>query len=428
MGYAEKRGKTWRAHWQTDQVDAKGRKVEGTESGFPTKTAAENYADDQEAAIRAGTWIDPKRGKIPFAQWWEEWFDAQEWRPNTCESYRQQWNRHIGPRWGRTPLRAIRPIEIEKWLKELRAVLSPSSVTVIVSAMRGALAAAVENELIPRSPMPAPGKRGRKRPVSPKQQRVGVVVTPLEIEAILLRLKDDAERLMVITTVFTGMRWSEVSGMRRAYLDLAPPAGERPACGTYTIDALDGAVHEDVHSNRYVGPPKSGGERVMDLPPFLVLLLLAYLAGLPRGQEILFPDTRGHFRRYDTWNTLRWRQVVDGRPAAVSRGGRSIREAVPPIRPGLRFHDLKHTHAAMLNDQRVHPVMRDYRLGHAQPGAPGVYAHPTPQMRRELVEALEAQWRQWGLDLAQVRERAGGSPTKSLPSGGPGAHSANVLF
>jgi hypothetical protein len=37
----------------------------------------------------------------------------------------------------------------------------------------------------------------------------------------------------------------------------------------------------------------------------------------------------------------------------------------------------------------------NYRLGHVQPGAPGVYSHPTPEMRAELVGWLESVWHSW---------------------------------
>ena len=59
-----------------------------------------------------------------------------------------------------------------------------------------------------------------------------------------------------------------------------------------------------------------------------------------------------------------------------------MREAVPPVHKGLWLQDLKHIHQAIMNNGRIHPVMQDYRLGHVQPGAPGVYSHTTSQMGR----------------------------------------------
>lgn len=423
MAWAQKRGDGWRAFWLTDETLPSGRRRVDSKPGFPTKREAERYGNDQEAKVRAGQYIDPRSGKTTLGEWWAEWFPAQEWRPNTLESYNQQWRRHIEPRWGKTPLAEIRPIKVQEWLKGLRQEYSASTVTVITAAMTGALEDAVYNRLINSSPMPPKGKRGHKKSSAAKPPRPGEVIAPHELEAILARLDDPADRLLVLCAAFTGMRWSEAAGMRRQYLDLTPPRDGLPASGTYIIDAHDGAVHEDVHNKRYTGPPKSGGARILDLPPFLVLLLLAYLAGLPADREILFTDRGGWFHGSDTWRKTRWRPAVDGRPAYVSRGGRVVREAVPPIRTGLQFHDLKHTHAAMMDEAHTHPAMRNYRLGHATPGAPGVYSHPTPQMRRELVAALEDQWARWNLDLTR---RA--ATTRSLPRGTVSGCSDNVLF
>lgn len=418
----EKGRKGWRAFWLTDEILPSGRKRVDSKPGFETKREAKKYGEDQEAKVRAGGYIDPRKGKTTLGEWWAQWFPAQEWKPNTGEAYAQQWRRHIEPRWGKVPMAQIQPVKVQEWLKGLRQQYAASTVTIIAAAMGGALEDAVYNRLIDSSPMPPKGRRGRKAPAAAKPPRAGVVIRRDELEEILLRLDDPADRLLVLVTAFTGMRWSEAAAMRRQYLELTPPRDGQPASGTYIIDAYDGAVHEDVRGRRYTGEPKSGGQRVMDLPPFLVLLLIAYLAALPAQQEILFTNRKGWFHGADTWRKTRWRPACDGRPAWVSRGGR-VREAVAPVHRGLEFHDLKHTHAAMMDDAHTHPAMRNYRLGHATPGAPGVYSHPTPQMRRELVAALEAQWAAWNMDLSRPA-----STTRSLPNRREIASSDNVLF
>lgn len=393
MAYAEKRGKTWRACWQLPQRTASGRRKVGHQDGFPSKTAARRYAEDQQAALRAGTWIDPKGGQSTVEQWWTQWLPAQTLRPNSIETYTQQWRRHIAPRWAAVPLTAIRGVDIDLWIKQLYAQgLAPSTVSLIVTVLRNVLEDAVWNELIPRSPMPP---KGRRRAAAGTAQRPGVVIPLSEMEQILHRLARDADRLLVVTALFTGMRWSEVAGMRWPYAALRAATHQAPASGHYLIDPHIGAVHEDVRGTRFVGPPKSGPGRIIDLPPFLVTLLIAHAARSDPRQEIVFPDRSGTFLSHSTWSRTRWRRACDGQPAAVSPTGSHVRAAVPPVHTGLVFHDLKHTHKAMMNDAGIHPAMQDYRLGHVSPGAPGVYAHPTDQMRRTLVSALEQVWQQW---------------------------------
>ena len=265
--------------------------------------------------------------------------------------------------------------------------------------LRGLYEAAVLNRKIHFSPFP-PKQRGRRRTgAAAAVRREGVVVALADLELIMLRLRH-AEMLLVLLTAFTGMRWSEAAAVRRSFLKLDPgdPAMRRLATGTYTLDPLKGAVHEDKYGHRFLGPPKSGPGRVFDLPSFLVTLLDAYIATLPDGQDILFPDRKGNYRRNADWNRCRWRPACDGKPATVFVSGRA-REAVPAVHPGLWFHDLKHTHKAMMANGRVHEAMMDYRLGHVKPGAAAVYSHPTPEMRRELIDCLDRTWLAWNPNL-----------------------------
>lgn len=395
MAEAERHGKGWRARWTAPPGSPVARP---SKSGFRTKTAAKAYAEDREAEIRAGVYIDPKAGERTLADWWAEWFPAQTYKPNTVETYERRWLKQIEPRWGSTPLNLIRGIDLDKWIKELSQTLAPSSVGAVLAPLRDCLEDAVHNRLIPASPMPPKGRRGRRQ-VTAAPPREGVVIPLEEAEAIMLRLRPD-EALLVLIALWTGMRWSELAAMRRQYLTLHPPREGHPASGWYFIHPIEGAVHEDKSSRRFLDAPKSGvaSGRIIDLPPFLVLILLAYLEALPAEQDVLFPPLRerdgAQFRNYDAWNTGRWRPACDGRPAKVYKNGR-VREALAPIHKGLRLHDCKHTHKAMLNNGRIHPAMQNYRLGHAEQGAAGAYSHPTPQMRAETVDWLEQVWQAW---------------------------------
>lgn len=440
MAWAEKHGKGWRARWKGPP----GTKPEyPSEPGFPTKRAAENYGRDQEAAIRAGTYIDPAAAETLLATWWQTWLPAQDLRPNTVQAYRQQWNRHINPRWGATPLKAIRGIDMQAWLKSLRdeTGLSASTLNIITSALSGCLDAAAWNRMIPASPMPPRQARKRKN-TGANPPREGVVIPLAVIEQLLTRMPTDPDRLFVLLAVLTGMRWSEIAGMRTGDLHLTPPADGRDAAGYYRIDPRVGALHQDEHARPYFGPPKSGSQsalapgykpgRIIDLPPFLVLILLAYLETLPATADgLLFPGKYGQPRRYEAFSTGAWRPACDGRPAYVSPKGRSVREALPAIWPGLQFHDCKHTHKAILNDLRVHHAMQDYRLGHVSPGAPGVYSHPTAQMRADLVDGLERFGRAWisgGLAAAWPGWGAPRPAPISLPPVRANGSGDNALF
>jgi integrase len=248
-------------------------------------------------------------------------------------------------------------------------------------------------------------------PVGAEPKRDGIVISFQNLDAICARLRPE-EALIVRIAYRTGMRWSEVSAMRRRYLHVDPGDGIVEGGGYCVINPRIGAVHEDVHSHRYFGPPKSGPEgriepgfdpgRMMDLPPFLTEMIRAHLASLTErplapeateeeqaawtaNHDLLFPNRTGLPRQYDNWNG-KWRRMCDGWEATPRKA------AGEPIIRGLRLHDCKHTHASIMDDLGIHTVMRDYRLGHATPGTRGVYSHPTLQMRLALVNGLQRVW------------------------------------
>lgn len=65
---------------------------------------------------------------------------------------------------------------------------------------------------------------------------------------------------------------------------------------------------------------------------------------------------------------------------------------LPPILPGLTFHEGRHSHATWLVEDGISEVARRARLGQKMKGIARVYDHVTPEMRRQILDALEARW------------------------------------
>lgn len=398
MGYPEKRGKGsgayYRARYKAPDGTYPAVKDEaGNVVRFRTKQEAKDAARDAEADVRAARWIDPKGGAMTLAQWYGQWFPAQEYGSiNTEKTYLQHWRKHIEPRWGRVALGEIRPIHIQAWEKELGASYARSTVVSITAPFRRMLEDAFANGLITRSALPAK-KRASKRN---HRQSAGVYVPLATWEAICARLPG-ALALMARTVYWTGMRFSEVTAMRTRFLTLTPAADGRPAAGVYYLHPDIGAAHKDVAEHRHYGPPKSGPGREWELPPFLAQQLIDHIARLPApgprvgadDRDLIFPDHIGRPHAASNWTRTYWRPACDGRAAST------VREAWEPIWPGLRLHDGKHSHGALLDDEGVHRVMRDYRLGHSDGSARSAYEHPTPEMRRQLLDGMQARWEAW---------------------------------
>jgi hypothetical protein len=118
MAYGEPdRGNTWRARYKRPDG------TWGSRSGFSSRTAAEDWGDEQEALIRRNLWIDPRDAETLFGTFVEDWFGAVSPRlePSTKAKYRSVIDNHLLPQWQSWPMIGIfnSSLEIEKWVSEL---------------------------------------------------------------------------------------------------------------------------------------------------------------------------------------------------------------------------------------------------------------------------------------------------------------------
>jgi integrase len=327
---------------------------------------------------------------LSVGEWWLRWFPAQDLAPATLETYAQQYRRHVHPCFAERALSGITWLDLVGFARRLRAQgLAPSTVTVVLSVIRDLLADAAAEGLIPVAPAVRLRRNGAGAPIRP-----GIAVGCREVLAVCERLPRP-EALMALVAFFTGMRWGEVCGMDSRFLHLPGASGGRVrtdlvGAGWYQVDAAVGAVHEDVHARRFFGPPKGGAGRALELPPFLAGLLAEHRSAIG-GANLLFANRRGEPIRNSDF-LRRWRPACDGAAQRLARGGRVLAAAIAPLCPGLRFHDLRHSHKTLLTELGVPEVLQDERLGHHPPGMRTVYAHSTTAMRTAMLEGLERTW------------------------------------
>lgn len=70
---------------------------------------------------------------------------------------------------------------------------------------------------------------------------------------------------------------------------------------------------------------------------------------------------------------------------------RIFRRAVRRSRmEGLRFHDLRHTYAALMVAAGAHPKHLQAQMGHSSIRALDLYAHLYPDANRDVLAALDA--------------------------------------
>jgi integrase len=395
MAYAEKVYKvrggqktkqfTWRARYKRPDG------TWGSEPGFPTKRTAEEYGEQQEAAIRAGRWADPTLARTPFGRWVREWMAAKSPRGQTVTTRWARLDAHILPRWEHVPLQQITWFDAEQWANSLSC--DDSTATQCLTIMSQILTGAVDKGLILVNPLFG---RRRSRTAEAKAARderdETTLWAPPEVVLQLARRAGPLDGMHILTTAFTGVRWGESLALRPSSLKTRV---ERD----FTCPILD--VVEEVAEYQKRGP---AGERLgivldlepvktreskrrIDLPPFLAELLEKYAADC-RRQFLFATRGGGHWRRANFGRQV-MRPCADGREALPATKGHAPRGAWEPIMPGLTMRALRHTHDTYQDQIGVKPALMYEQAGHKRPGIKAVYQHPTPEMRRVRLEGLQ---------------------------------------
>jgi integrase len=437
LGYGEKRGKRWRARYERPDGTIGSASCDEAGNPFLTKRAAKDWADDQEAAIRRGTWHDPRAGEIKLAEWADQWWQGLNLAPSTMRNYRRHLDGHIIPEFGSRALGEIFRTDIDSWDKCLRAAGTPAST---VRTWRGTLHTLLEDALADGliRANPAAKRRGKGRRTGRYAGRgpEKVITDPLGAlliaeRAAILAGRDD-EFVAVILGFYTGMRWGEVVGLETAYV--------RPG-----LIRVEWQLYELEGEGLIKCRPKDDSHRDVDVPDWLWKLVTGHIARIAprpcachgytyvfRGRKAAGRD-RGqgaHWRRsgfgdwvfepaVSGWYPKKSPQprrpvplAADPWPGRPLRGRNNQGRAEMcwlPIADGMTPHGWRHAHKSHMGELRIPEVLSHDRLGHKMGGIAGVYSHVTPAMRAELMNALTGCWER------SLEARAAMNPHSPVP-------------
>jgi Phage integrase central domain len=125
------------------RIKANGREV--ASRMFDRKSDAVAWEQDQRRRLRAGEWLDPRRGQMPLSVVAEMWLESRRTaKRRTLESDRGAWRNYIAPRFGRRPVASITTADVSSWLGDLmRRGLARSTVTRALATLRSLLSFAV---------------------------------------------------------------------------------------------------------------------------------------------------------------------------------------------------------------------------------------------------------------------------------------------
>jgi integrase len=415
MGYAEKRGNTWRARFKLPDG------TYDSEPGFETKDEAKAYANAQETDVRRGDFFDRRTAdETTVADWVAQWLAAIDVGPGSEETYDKVLRGHILPRWGESPMTAVTTVAFLAWAKGLKEAYAPTYANQITGLFRLLMGDAVAHQppLLKISPIPSQNRR-RGRYQRPQQDDavIGTTEQVLKLAQNMLTVWGPVGYVYVLTKAFCGLRQGEIQGLRREWCYPLWPISDP---GDHTLrtraERAQDRKRQREARERYVAlpalrvqwqhqyvrprgggvrtaeliPPKYESARNLVLPPFLAGLISEVLE--THDSPWVFPAPGGGPLLSSAVGEEYWNAALNGAP---ERKGRYARPRVDPV-PGLEEmvpHGLRHGMKAWLDEDGVHSrVAIEARMGHRLAGVEGVYSQVTPVMEANIAAALQERW------------------------------------
>lgn len=368
MADIQKRQTSTGVRWDVRYRDEARRQRKRT---FDRKVDAQRFASSVETDLVRGEWIDPKRGRELFGEWADKWLETiVDRKPKTRESYESIVHKHLRPRFGEMPIAAIDYPMVLAFVAELRENgVAAKTVRNIRDVMRMVFRLAVRSGALKVNPVVdvtvARTHRSEMVFLDPDQ----VMDLASEVAEPPRRYRREERRvvgypeygLFVRFAAFTGLRAGELVGLRVKDLELLQRR----------VQVFQSA--SEAYGQLQIVPTKTYERRSVPIPRSLIDDLAEHVAG--KGpDEFVWQSPEGGPFRYSNWFKRHFRPAVEraGVPAAT------------------RFHDLRHSYAAMLIAQGAHPRAIMERMGHSTITVTlDNYGHLFPKLDEALDDALD---------------------------------------
>ena len=326
---------------------------------FTLKTDAERWLADERRLMERDEWTPPAQRRaqrtaksVTVGEYTQAWIEDRGLKPRTRGGYQALLDRHITGTIGTTPLTELTPEMVRRWYVSL----GPGHPTInarAYSLLHAVLATAVGDEVLPANPCAI------RRAARTQRKREPVILTVAEVARVADAIRPEL-RALVLISAWCGLRWGEVSELRRKDV----------SGGAEVITVARAVTHRQ---GCRIDTPKSGKPRVVVVPRHIRPAIEAHLAAqvAKDAGALLFPAPHGGCHL----NAKTFRTNFNRALKSVGR-------------EGVRVHDLRHF--AGTQTARVGGSLADSmaRLGHSTHGASLIYQHAVTGRDAEIAEAL----------------------------------------
>lgn len=263
----------------------------------------------------------------------------------TVAQYRQH-TKHINDRLGNRKLSSLTTPIINTFRDDLLATMSRAMARKVLTSLKSLLRDAHRRGNVAQNVALSVRISVHKR--EKHKLKVGVdIPTPDEIR-LLLNAATGRLRALLMTAVFTGLRASELRGLR----------------WHHDVDLKKGKLHVRQRADRYgqIGKPKSeAGDRTIPLGPLVLNTLKQWKLACPRSDgDLVFPTDKGGIERHSAI-------VRELRPVVIKAG--LVDQDGKPRYTGL--HAFRHFYASWCINRRADGGLElpakivQERLGHS---------------------------------------------------------------
>lgn len=373
-----------REAWIVDYVDQAGDRHIET---FDRKKEADEHWATVKVDVRKGIHVAPSKSPTvaEAADIWLAEVRARDVEPTTIKRYEQHVNLHIVPLIGRTKLAALNPDRCKSFRDQLLEKLSRPLARKVLTSFKSLLKVSRHSHVADGVSI-TKGRSEKRRIVA------GVdFPTPAEITRLLTPIKDNPKgRALLIILAFTGLRASEIRGLRWADID---------------FKANELHVRQRVDEYNTVGAPKSDSSvRTIPLDPHVMGPALKEwkLKCPPSEGDFVFPTKTGKPQDYNslvdwTLNPMMLAAKIT-EPVKDSRGEpKHDKDGKRLVKPKYTPHAFRHFFASWCINPKARggrelpPKQVQYLLGHSNISITfDIYGHlfPSESSREELSAAV----------------------------------------
>ena len=317
------------------------------------KKKAQAYIINQEIADRTGETLI--QNTYTFGEWTEKWLEVYK-KPTVSENtylhtYKGPTEKHIIPYFGKSDLKNIRNIDVQKFFSIKQNTLSQSMLEKLKIILNAIFECAIENDLCYKNPV----KHAEYRSNVEKSEKQ--VYTDEQLKIVKPYFYTDMPEVFLLLE--TGLRRGEMLGLMWQDIDIAKK--------TLSVNR---SISDKSGGGVLINPPKWDSYRTIPISNELIQLLCS----LPHNSLYVFPNVNGQIAYPSHWSRK------------LQRHMERLNKTYPSI-PILTAHELRHTRGTEMRRTGVDIYTIQKIMGHKDINVTAnIYVHDDVETTRKAAK------------------------------------------